>query len=613
MAFSQGIKSHGGSTQVTSAGKSFINTVIARIPFSYAIIDNITQLNPKYQLFNDLPATRQDRVERQSVFKGQSNEETMSNVGNIMVNKNYQQFMYANIELDKVKRIQDYRRMSAYDELSNCIDEICDELLVENDKDKLIEFDFEGENFSTIIVDEIKKEFDKFISIFEFEDNGWSYFRNFVVDGELFFENLISETHPEYGIVGIVRIPTELINPIYKNVENDVIEGFVLRKPVINNVKQTIEKEELIVLQENQVVYINSNIWNDDRSLRLSFLENARRAYKQLSLTEDSVVIQRLVRSPERLVFNVDVGNLNAPKAESYIKKLMQQYWSKKTYDSTTGRATNVFDPQSYLDSYWFPKRAGSQGTSVTALPSSSNFSSLDDLYFFVKKLYKSLKIPTNRLEPSDTYNDGGDMTRDELRFARFLMRIQKQFAKGIRKAFIVHLKLRKMWDEYKLRERYIKINFNAPTLFYILKKQQIFDLKYSCFNNLTQNEGISNSFAQKHFLDFTDEQMAENRERRRLDAALQFEIENILQAGLNWKEQQKAVEGATSEIAGGGGASGGVGEGSGSTPPDFGPTPEAGAEKTPPATGPTPAETEGATAGGTQTPPTTGGEPTTA
>lgn len=566
---------------VTSAGKSFIGTVIARLPFSYQIIDKISEMNPKYEVFNKLVSDRESRVAAQSIYRQQKTDDSL--FGSMISNKAYQKLMYANIELDKVKRLQDYRRMSTYAELVDAIEEMSDELIVEDEDGKIVKLEINKEEYSQIIIDEIKKEFEKFISYFEFDDKGWDYFRSLIIDGEYFFENVISEKHPEYGIIGVVSLPTELINPIYDNVQNDDIKGYLLRKPVINPKTQMIEKDTFAVLDKKQVTYIHSGVWNEDKTIRLPYIENARRAYKQLSLVEDSIIIHRLVRAPEKLVFKVDTGNLSPPKAEAYLKKMMQQIWAKKTYDVTTGRITNIYEPQSYLDAYWFAKRQGSEGTSVESLQSNAKFGEIDDLMYFLKKLYKSLKVPTNRLNPEDGVKDGLEMSREELRFAKFLIRIQKRFAKGLKDGFITHLKLRNIWQQYKLKERHIKLLFNTPTLYMVLKQQQIFDVKYNNFNNMSTNEGIANSFAQEMYLGLTADDMARNREWRRRDAAFQWEIEQIATNGPGWRAQAKAAESAAAEMEsalGGGGGGGGPPAGGGESElPEFGPSPAGGGE----------------------------------
>jgi hypothetical protein len=575
-------------TSTSSAGKSFIGTVIARMPFSYQLIDRITELNPKYETFSKLGGDRESRVVGQSVFKQPNVDETP--FGSIFSNKGYHELMYANIEMDKVRRLQDYRRMSTYAELADCIDEICDEVIVQDEQtDEIVKLSIPKDRYSKVIKEEIQKEYDKFIDIFDLDEKGWTYFRSFIVDGEYFFENIISETHPEYGIIGVTPLPTELINAVYDNVSNDDVKGYLLRKPVINPQSQMIEKDEFVVLEKNQVTYVHSGLWNEDKSIRLPYLENARRAYKQLSLVEDSIIIHRLVRAPEKLVFNVDTGNMNPPKSEAYLKKLMQQYWSKKTYDVSTNRVTNVYDPQSYLDAYWFAKRQGTEGTNVQALTTNATFGQIDDLLYFIKKLYKAMRVPVSRLNPEDSYSDGTDMTREELRFAKYLIRMQKQFSEGLKKSFITHLKLRNMYQEFNIKEKDIKLKFNTPTLFMMLKQQQVFEVMYNNFNNMSQNEGVANSFSQEEYLNWTTEQMARNREWRRRDAAFQWETEQILANGPAWKTQAQAIEQAAGEIQGMGGGAGGDLGGGDSALPDFGPTPEGG--EPPPAGGEVPPE----------------------
>lgn len=583
------------SNSTTSSGKSFMNMLIAKLPFSYQIIDNITTLNPKFEAFNEISKTPDERIAHQSVFR--SNYADDSGISSLLVNKNYQQFMYSGVEFDKIKRLQEYRRMATYAELNNCIDEICNDVLVEDQDKNHVTLSLSKEsNYSEIIAEEIKKEWIRYISLFDFNKNGRNYFRDFLIDGELFWENVISTEFPNYGIIGLVRLPTEVVNPVYNNVQNDMLENFIVRRPVVNEKTKMVDKEELVIFDKNQISYIHSGIWNEDRSIKYPIIEYARRAYKLLSLAEDSIIIHRMRMAPERLVFNVDVGNMSTPKAEAHLKRFMQQYWSKKTYDSTTGRVINVYDPQSYNDSYFFSKRTGTEGTTVTTLEAKSNFGNLDDLYFYIKKLYDSMHVPKNRLNADDLAKDGEGITNEELKFAKFLISIQKNFAQGIKSSFIVHLKLRGLWKQYKIKERYLEIQFNYPSLYLELKKQQLFELKYNNFTNMSQNEGISNTFAQKEYLDWDEKKCRVNREWRRKDAIFQWELEQILTAGPNWKQQQQALSDATSEMTSAAGGASGGGGGGASELPEFGPSPNAGEGEGEGAGGETPANEPSAT-----------------
>jgi hypothetical protein len=316
-------------------------------------------------------------------------------------------------------------------------------------------------------------------------------------------------------------------------------------------------------------------------------------------MVEDSIVIYRLARAPERLVFNVDVGNMPAPKAEAYLRKLVTQYWSTKTYDPNQGGIVQKFNPQSILDNFWFAKRAGSEGTNVTQLAGAANLGELEDLMYFVKKLYQSLKVPTTRLDPQDAFRDGADMLREELKFARFIIRTQQLFSSGIKMGFVTHLQMKGLWKELELKDECLQIEFNVPTNFYELRESQKLELKVANFGNLASNESISPTFAQKRYLNWSDIDIKANREFLRKDKELKWELMQIEQMGPNWKEMvaQQAAGGAPPEAGGGGGGGGGM-------PPAFtgGPAgPEPGG---PEEAGGAPPEAGGA-------PPTAGGPPT--
>ena len=560
--------------------RSFASVLLAKVPYSWRIIDQISDLNPKYETFHELTAQKEDRLQQQSIIQHSQPQDSISGLM-VNVNKDYHKYMYAGIDMDKIRRLQDYRRMAAFAEVADAIDEICDETIVRGDDenlpyDNVINFKLSGDH-NKEVKKELIKEWDNYIVSYDLENKGWEQFRQFMIDGELFFENVISRNRPDYGVLGLVNIPPELINPIYDNVQNGVIKGYLLRRPQKDKRKEHKEKEEIILLDKNQICYIHSGIWNEDRSIRLPYIENARRAYKQLSLIEDSIVIYRLVRAPEKLVFYVDVGNMQPAKAENYLKRLMQQYWTKKSFDRSKKSVTNVYDPQSMLDSYWFARRTGDQGTKVETLAGGQNLGQLDDLMYFVKKLYKALKVPTARLDAADPFKDGSEITREELRFARFIMRLQGQFAAGVKESFMVHLKLRGLWEQYKLKTHHINIKFNVPTHFMLMRQNQLQDLRYNNFNNMSNNLSISHSYSQRYYLDWTDEQMAENREWLRKDAELFWEIEQIQTAGPDFREQQAEMGGAMGDLAaaGGGGMGGAPGALGGDMPPAFGPGPE--------------------------------------
>lgn len=588
-----------------------LSSFISRLPFAYQIIQSLVSNNPKFYSFKNQASLRDEMLEDQSVFMSQPNVDNYStgNPGSFAINKDYQAFVYASLDKDKGRRMMDYRRMAAYAELADCLDEICDECIVRDDNGDIVTFDLKG-SYSKTIQDEIQKEFKKFVEIYELENTGWEKFRQMLVEGELFYENLIKDGKEELGVLGLMAIPSELINPVFHNVQNELLKGFLLQKPIIGPTVSinTEDQQQLLFLQKAQVSYVNSGMWNEFKTFRLPFIENAKRAYRQLSLIEDSVVIYRLVRAPERLVFKVYTGNMPAPKAESYIKGLMMKYWSKKTYNGLESRVSNVYDPQSMLDSYWFPVDAQGKGTDVSTLASGGQLGEIKDLDYFLSKLYKSLKVPSSRfLTPGDPFKDGAEITREELRFARFIMRVQAQFAIGIKETFITHLKLRGFWKEYKLKEQAIKLKFNEPTSFMTMRNQQLLSMKFENYNTATQSEAISKSYAQKYYLDMSADEMKENREWLRKDAALTWELGKITEMGPNFREQLALATGVEAGEAGGegmmgAGAGGGGGAPGGEAIPEFGEAgaapeapPEAGAAASGPAAATTTPAGEGA------------------
>jgi len=559
------------SNRESTFGRDLMKFISSKLPYQQVDVnDKINALNPKYEVFYDKGTKRDDALARQSVSNTTFYTDDL--FGNILRDKNYHEFMYANIQPDKIRRLMDYRVMAAFAEVADALDEICDEFINKDDNGDIIKIDFKDISLSETQKSKIRKEFQKYISYFDLENKGWEYVRSMLVDAEIYFEHIIHKKYPKEGILGILTVPSDTIDPVYANVQNMNIKGYLLRKPVYDLKNPSkVARTELVPMEVNQITYINSGIWNENKTVRLPFIENARRAYRQLSLIEDAIVIYRLVRAPERLVFNVDVGNMAPPKAEAYLRKLMTNYWSKRTFDLDQNASVQKFNPQSMLDSFWFAKRQGSEGTTVTSLPAGQNLGELSDLLYFVKKLYKSLKVPTSRLNPDDVFNDGTSILREELKFARFIIRLQQRFASGLKGGFTTQLKLKGIWEEMKLRDDDITLSFNVPTNFYELRENQKFELKANSFNTITQSDLVSKTFAQKKYLGWGDSDIMANREFLRKDKELLWELAQIENAGPNWRNQGTV---AAPGEGGGAGELGGSAPAGG--PPAFGPAPTA-------------------------------------
>jgi hypothetical protein len=578
-------------------GRGLMSYISQRLPYTYQEVNNIEEKNPKYKIFQKNGAKRAEALANNSVAISSPDQ---NSAGAFSFDNSLARALYANVNQDKGGRLRDYRVMAAYSDVADALDEICDEFINVDENGDIVKLQTRDVKLTDFQQQDLNNEFKKLVEYLDFENKGWSYVRQFLVEGELYFENIIHKDFSDRGILGFVNIPPELCDPVYNNIQNLMIKGFLYKKPIFAKDNPTkIEKYEFIPMDEHQIVYINSGIYDDQRTFVLPMLENARRSYRQLSLIEDAIIIYRLVRAPERLVFNVDVGNMPPPKAESYLRKLIQNYWSSKTFDVDQNDVVNKFSPQSMLDAFWFAKRQGSEGTTVTQLPGGANLGELSDLMYFIKKLYRSLKVPTTRLDPQDAFRDGNDILREELKFARFVIRMQQRFAAGIKRAFITHLKLLNLWDKYELKEPNISVAFNVPTNFYDLRENQKMELKINTYTNLSQNEFISKTYAQKRYLGWTDNQIMANREYLRKDTEFQWEIQQIANSGPNWKEALQAG----SAPAGGEAALGGGG-GGGGAPPAFGGGPAeigGGAETPPEAEGESP---EAATAPAAPEPP---------
>jgi len=574
-------------------GKNLVNYIQNKLPYVNARQEN-DQLNTKYKYFRKAGISKAEALARNSISS--SNEFNNLPIGDIGKDTSFGDVMYANIQQDKGGRLRDYRVMAAYSEVADALDELCDETINEDENKNIINVSFKNIDLSLRDRETVETEFQKFIEFFDFKNRGWQYFRQLLIEGEVFFELIIHEDYTNEGVLGVINLPSELIDPVYNNIQNMIVKGFIYRKPIYNpNNPNKLEKMEFIPMEENQIVYIESGVYNESKTFVIPFLENARRPYRQLSLIEDSIVIYRLVRAPERLVFNVDVGNMAPPKAESYLKKLIQQYWSRKTFDLDQNDVVKKFNPQSMLDAFWFAKRQGSEGTSVTQLAGAGNLGELQDLMYFIKKLYRSLKVPSTRIDPEDAVIDGSQILREELKFAKVVIRMQQHFAAGLKKGFITHLKLKGLWDKFDLTTNNLELAFNVPTNFYEMRENQRLEGKVGNFNNLASSEYISNTFAQKKYLGWKDNDILANREFLRKDAELQWELAQITNSGPNWMEAVVDGGGEGGDIAGLGAAP----EAGGGAIPSFGGGPAAtgadGASAAPP-TSPTGEEPPAAT-----------------
>jgi hypothetical protein len=522
--------------------------------------------NTKYKYFQKIGMRKPEAIAKNSVALNNDFNNTAFSA--IYQDKSFTDLMYSQASEEKPGRLRDYRMMAAFSEVADALDEICDETINIDENGDIITINFRNTALDSDKKEEIQKEFSRFCSMLELEDNGWNLFRQFLIEGELFFELILKEDYIKQGVVAIKNLPAEQFDPVYDNVQAMSIKGYVYKKPIFSSVdNKKVEKYDYIPFEKNQVLYVHSGQYNESKDFIIPFIENCRRAYRQLSMIEDSVVIHRMVHAPLRFLFNVDVGRLPVPQAEAYLRKLQAQYWSTKTFDMDQGDIVKKYAPQSTLDSFWFAKRQGQDPTTVETFGGQPSDGNLDVLDWFIRKLYRSLKTPVSRLSEETGYNDGTEMLREELKFAKMIIRQQQRFAQGIKRAFITHLNFKEMLNDNDLFDDNIRIEFNVPTNFYDMRESQKLNLKIETFNNITGNEQISTTFAMKKYLNWRDSDILANRAFLRVDAELLFELEQIKSNGPNWKEllAQQAdggeMDGGMPDMGGGSG---------GGMPPDF-------------------------------------------
>lgn len=558
--------------------RSMTSYLNSRSTNSYDILDSDENKNTKYKYFKKVGMRRAEAISKNSIAL--SNDYNDTAYGMMHKDSSFGDVMYATVSEDKPGRLRDYRSIASYSEVSDALDEICDECVNYDENSSIMKILFVNDNLKSIEKEKISDEFDKFLNHFDLKNKGWRYFRQFLIEGELYFENIIHEDYTKQGILAIQNLPADNIDPVYGNIQNMLIKGFLYKKPIFNpNDPKKVEKFEYIPFEENQIIYVNNEAYNETKEYVVPFVENCRRAYRQLSMIEDTVVIHRLVHAPLRFMFNVDVGRMPVPQAESYLRKLQQQYWSTKTFDSDQNDIVKKYNPQSTLDSYWFAKRQGQEATSVQTFGGQPSDGNLDVLDWFLKKLYRSLKVPTSRLKDDSGLSDGSQILNEELKFAKMIIRQQQKFAAAIKKGFITHIKLRGMFEEYDVEEQNIDISFVPPGTFFEMRENQKKQLKVEMYGSVMQTQNISDTFAKKKYLGWRDKEVLADREFRRSDAAFTWELQQISNAGPNWKSQLLAQAGGEAPEAGEAPDFGG-----GGIPPDFGGGPASVGAEPPPA-----------------------------
>jgi len=360
-------------------------------------------------------------------------------------------------EYDLIKR---YREMSLHPEADAAIEDVVNEALVSDLYDSPIEIELSNVNASDKVKDAIRSEFKSIKEMMDFDKKSHEIFRNWYVDGRLYYLKVIDVKKPQDGIQEIRYIDPMKMKYVRqqkkdkKNRVNDVnisnafevdpkkdvypdIEEYYVYTPKPNYPTGVYSpggsgaSKTQIKIAKDSVTYVTSGLFDRNKGSCLSYLHKAIKALNQLRMIEDSLVIYRLSRAPERRIFYIDVGNLPKVKAEQYLRDVMMRYRNKLVYDASTGEIRDDRKHMSMMEDFWLPRREGGRGTEITTLPGGQNLGELTDIEYFQKKLYRALGVPESRIASDGGFNLGrsSEILRDELKFAKFVGRLRKRFA----------------------------------------------------------------------------------------------------------------------------------------------------------------------------------------
>jgi hypothetical protein len=336
-------------------------------------------------------------------------------------------------DLDLIRR---YRNIAQQAECDMAIEDIVNEGVVSNEDDVPVQITLDRLPFPEKIKRRIRQEFMEVLRLLHFEAKGHDVFRRWYIDGKLYFHKIIDTKNPKQGILELRYIdPTKIkkVRQVGKHVDPktgieivDKTEEYFL----YSEKGLAAGTADGLKITSDAIVYVPSGLIDGNSGRVLSYLHKAIKPVNQLRMIEDALVIYRISRAPERRIFYIDVGNLPKIKAEQYLKDVMNRYRNKLVYDASTGEIRDDRNHMSMLEDFWLPRREGGRGTEITTLPGGSNLGEIDDIVYFQKKLYKSLNVPISRMDSESGFSLGRstEITRDELKFTKFVQRIRKKF-----------------------------------------------------------------------------------------------------------------------------------------------------------------------------------------
>ena len=441
-------------------------------------------------------------------------------------------------EYDLLKR---YREMSLHPECDTAIEHVVNEAIVADLNDSPVEIELSNLDVDNNIKNIIRQEFKYIKEIMDFDKKAHEIFRNWYVDGRIFYHKVIDLKHPEEGIKEVRYIDAlkiKFVRELKKRAINDagnltyvnqdpakeltmfespnVDEYFVYNPQASGGMQVGSAYGKGIKIAKDAITYITSGLVDRNKQATLSYLHKAIKALNQLRMIEDSLVIYRLSRAPERRIFYIDVGNLPKVKAEQYLREVMSRYRNKLVYDASTGEIKDDKKHLSMMEDFWLPRREGGRGTEITTLPGGQNLGELTDVEYFQKKLYRSLNVPESRIGAGDGFNLGrsSEILRDELMFSKFVGRLRKRFSQIFHDMLKTQLILKNVVtpEDWEYMSDHIQYDFLYDNHFAELKETELMNGRITLLAQVEPYIGkyYSVDYVRRKVLRQTDEELIE-------------------------------------------------------------------------------------------------------
>lgn len=415
--------------------------------------------------------------------------------------------------------IMKYRDASFQPECDAAIEDIINEAVVSDTDGAPVKLILDDLDQPAKIKKLMLEEFETVVNLLNFSWYGHEIFRRWYVDSKLYYHKIIDNADPQRGLIEVRPIDATKIRKV-KEVEHDTDKKTGIK--IVKDVKEyyIYQNEPLdksnqgLKISKDAVTYIPSGLLDPSRKKVLGYLHKALKPVNQLRMMEDSLVIYRLSRAPERRIFYIDVGNLPKGKAEEYLRNIMSKYRNKMVYDANTGELKDDRKHMSMLEDFWLPRREGGRGTEITTLPGGENLGQIEDIIYFQKKLYRALNVPTDRLEQESQFALGRatEITRDELKFQKFIARLRKKFSGLFMDLLKTQLILKGIVTEGEWKEisQDINIDFLKDTHFVELKESELLRERMSTLRELDEYVGkyYSIEWVRKNILMQTDDEI---------------------------------------------------------------------------------------------------------